>query len=72
MNRLMIKCPECKGKTRTIAMGRNPNGALLRQKECMVCGHKFFTSETIVEADNLFLREWHVGLMRAEKENQND
>lgn len=59
MNRIMIKCPECEGKTKTVEMARANTDEIYRKKECLSCGHKFYTVEFIVNATNDFLKSWH-------------
>lgn len=72
MNRLMIKCPKCNGKTKTAEMAWSENDEILRQKKCIECGHIFYTTEFEVEASNHFLREWHGCLAKTSKENKDD
>ena len=43
-------CPKCNGKTRVVDNVKDhENEAVYRKRLCTVCGHEFFTSETIMK-----------------------
>lgn len=72
-----MKCPVCKSRVRvTNSVPIDELNEVYRSRQCMECGHKFYTAEMIVEPTTRFKSEWNLNRYyndkntRLKKENQ--
>lgn len=49
-----MNCPKCGGKTKVVDTG-NDDKRVYRRRECVVCKHRIYTTELVMDGSKYFL-----------------